>query len=502
MDRQDAFELNGKLLKYILRCQMSDYLLYRKASPNFSITPDVEMARKNFARLFKQCDVCQALPVPAVGIVRSTYPLNPFPIPPSQRSIVMQTGQQQSTLIENFVQQNATNFVIYISNYGITPAISLPTISVVLDDLSNESSMRIINRLHTLYAFDLSSFIVRFAQGHVMPCGRIWHYERVPIGASVSPDESYIVPSIAGTLGCYCVSADSDDVYALTAGHVARPVPTEATIEMYAPAQKPFDEALKSAQVARNYYMSRGLDVAAHDDMLTRVSTLSRSFGKVVCCSTKTDDIPPYHKIDYALLKVDKNRNADNDLSKLAVLDEEYNYTPEGKVLRDSTDPVRVGDTLIKLGIRTGLTSGTAIDEVKVRWHPVTTTALTEAEAREIGGIPVSKGYAILGNAQDDGTFEDFAQPGDSGSVIIRLRQDLKEAPVTKSEAVGILYGIVYEEPKDYSISLYIPMMEVYQRIREETGLSVSVDGVPEQGDGGHWPYTELGKGRSLHDLK
>lgn len=226
MDRKDAPELNGSLLNYILRCQISDYLLYRKPSRNFSITPDVEMARKNFARLFKQCDVCEVLPVPALGIVRSTYPLNPFPIPPSQRSIVMQTGQQQATLIENYVQQNATNFVIYISNYGITSAISLPTISIILDDLSNGSSRRIINRFQTLYAYDLSSFVVRFAQGQVMPCGRIWHYERVPIGGSISPDESYIVPSTAGTLGCYCVSADSDDVYALTAGHVARPVPT------------------------------------------------------------------------------------------------------------------------------------------------------------------------------------------------------------------------------------------------------------------------------------
>ena len=267
---------------------------------------------------------------------------------------------------------------------------------------------------------------------------------------------------------------------------------------MYAPAQKPFDEALKSMQIGRNYYVN----AAAHDDMLTRLSTLSRSFGKMICCSTKTDDIPPYKKIDYTLLKVDKNRNADNNLSKVAVLDEEYNYTPEGKVLRDSTDPVRVGDALIKLGIRTGLTSGTVIDEAKVRWHPVTTTALTETEAREMGEIPVSKGNAILGNGQYDGTFEDFAQPGDSGSVIIRLRQDLKEGPVTKSEAVGILYGIVYEEPKNYNVALYIPMMEVYQKIREETGLSVSVDGVPEEGDGHHWPYTELGKGRSSHDLK
>ena len=134
--------------------------------------------------------------------------------------------------------------------------------------------------------------------------------------------------------------------------------------------------------------MSRGLDVAAHDDILTRLLTLFRSFGKVVCCSTKTDDIPPYHKIDYALLKVNKNRNADNDLSKLAVLDEEYSYTPEGKVLRDSTDPVGVGDTLIKLGIRTSLTSGTAIDEAKVRWHPVTTTDLTEVRPAKSAESP------------------------------------------------------------------------------------------------------------------
>ena len=94
MDRHNALELNAKLLKYVLRCQMSAFLLYRKPSSNFSITPDVEMARRNFARLFKQADVCEVLPIPALGIVRSTYPLNPFPIPPSHRSIVMQTGQR------------------------------------------------------------------------------------------------------------------------------------------------------------------------------------------------------------------------------------------------------------------------------------------------------------------------------------------------------------------------------------------------------------------------
>ena len=66
VDAPDAFVLCVKVLKYILRCQMSDPVLYHKATSDIEITSVIETARKNFGRLFKQCDL---LPVPALGIV-------------------------------------------------------------------------------------------------------------------------------------------------------------------------------------------------------------------------------------------------------------------------------------------------------------------------------------------------------------------------------------------------------------------------------------------------
>ena len=502
MDAPDALALSTKVLKYILRCQMSDNYLYHKPTANIKITSTIERARKNFGRLLKQCDVCNVLPVPALGIIRYTYPLAPFPIQPAQRSYIMQTGQQQCSLIENFIQRYANNLVIYMSNYGITPVIALPTITIVLDDILSASSSHIINELRTLYAFDQTSFLVRFVQGRVIPCGRIWYYGRVPIGGTISPNEYYINPPTAGTLGCYCVSDHSDEVFALTAGHVARPVHTEETIKLYAPAQKPFDEAMKSTQVARSYCIDKDMDSSQETDMLVRLSSLDRSFGEVVYCSSRTDAIPPYRKIDFALIRVENNRRADNNLSKLPLFRQEYKFTPAGMELRNAMDPVHIGDPLVKLGTRTGLTTGTAIDEVKVRWDPLTTRPLMEDENDDIRKIPISNAYAILGNVKEDGIIEDFAQPGDSGALVARIHQDLKEAPVTKSEAVGILYGIVYEEPRDHFVALYIPMQDIYEKVRDDLGLRISVEGVGNEGDGGPWQYTELGQGRSMHDLK
>ena len=118
---------------------------------------------------------------------------------------------------------------------------------------------------------------------------------------------------------------------------------------------------------------------------------MSHLFGKVICYSTKTDDIPPYYKINYALLKVDKHLKADNDLSKLAVRDEEYDYIFDGKALTNSIDPVRVGDTLIKFKICTDLTSGTVIDEAKVRWYLITMTGM-----RPMKSVESSSQRAIL----------------------------------------------------------------------------------------------------------
>jgi len=86
----------------------------------------------------------------------------------------------------------------------------------------------------------------RFSSGEdsvlliVQELGRIWHYKRVPIGASIAADEEYIMPPIAGTLGVYIRDpVDAGSKYALTAGHVARASPS-----------RPYHEATKSIGVA------------------------------------------------------------------------------------------------------------------------------------------------------------------------------------------------------------------------------------------------------------
>jgi len=50
-----------------------------------------------------------------------------------------------------------------------------------------------------------------------------------------------------------------------------------------------------------------------------------------------------------------------------------------------------------------------------------------------------------------EGTFTGFAKPSDSGSFVLRVSGDLSEpleseAIVTRTEGVGLLYGIVWEE--------------------------------------------------------
>jgi hypothetical protein len=68
---------------------------------------------------------------------------------------------------------------------------------------------------------------------------------------SISPDEEYIIPPTAGSLGVYLRNeADLESTYALTAGHVARANPEHENILLYAPASTPFAEAKKSALVA------------------------------------------------------------------------------------------------------------------------------------------------------------------------------------------------------------------------------------------------------------
>ena len=90
LDSNRAHDMSLKNLLYILRCQMSEERLYRPLS-GVAGTGDydaVRLAKLNFARLFKQCDVVHILPTPALGLIRSSYPMAPVPIPKTSLPVV------------------------------------------------------------------------------------------------------------------------------------------------------------------------------------------------------------------------------------------------------------------------------------------------------------------------------------------------------------------------------------------------------------------------------
>ena len=131
VDVADAKDMNIKILQFVLRSQMSDVRLYHKPCDKLAIDEDMQRARINFARLYKQCDVMAILPRPELGIVRHTLPLNPFPIPKSIRKAMRSTYRHQLAIIVAKVSESSANFAIYSSSFGIQLAVSLPTISVI-----------------------------------------------------------------------------------------------------------------------------------------------------------------------------------------------------------------------------------------------------------------------------------------------------------------------------------------------------------------------------------
>ena len=154
-------------------------------------------------------------------------------------------------------------------------------------------------------------------------------------------------------------------------------------------------------------------------------------------------------------------------------------------------------DTVYKLGARTGLTKGCVIDDVEVRWNPESTDPLPKDDA----SVPVSKAYAVLGESLPDGSFNSFAMPGDSGSMLVRFTRDPTNQ-VSLTEAAGIMYGIIWEERCDVFVGLYIPLNDVIENIKVSTGQTANIS-VPDVGQAGlAWNYEELGKGKSIYDLK
>jgi hypothetical protein len=131
LDLNRAHDMSLKNLLYILRCQMSEERLYRPLT-EVAGTEDynaVRIARLNFARLYKQCDVVNILPKPALGLIRSSYPMSPLPIPSHTRSTMAAMFSRQQDVALDALSQYSRFFTIYVSNYGISEDISLPTLS-------------------------------------------------------------------------------------------------------------------------------------------------------------------------------------------------------------------------------------------------------------------------------------------------------------------------------------------------------------------------------------
>ena len=493
LDADCAYDMSIKNLQYILRCQMSDIRLCRGTSLTSKPDP-VSTARMNFARLYKQCDPLNILPSPALGIILSVFPMAPLPIPTQVREHLTNIGRQRDAAIEA-VQESCHSYVIYVTNYGITQAVSLPTISVVLPDLTSASALTAIVRLRELFdPFNSSAMLLRVTEGEFKTTGEVWYYPRVPLGSPISAGED----KIAGTLGGFCRDPLSGNIFGITAGHV---VGQQTDRTVYAPASKPFAEAVKSIQVRIHDCQKTSKDVRIWTDKDDELQSLNRVYGKSVVSSQRTTATGQI--IDCALLSIEPARVADNRIGKIPELQSQIVEFAEndGDKIVPLTSPLVNGETVWKLGTRTLLTSGTVIDSIHLRWDAENATAITDDGSLS----PLCKAAAVLGEWNPaEGLFQDFALPGDSGSFLLRLVRDPdgsipSEAVVIRTECAGVVFGIVWEESYKAYVAVYMPMETVLAEIKDQVGLTVSLD-VPDSSETS-WPYVVMGRGRSMHNL-
>jgi len=61
------------------------------------------------------------------------------------------------------------------------------------------------------------------------------------------------------------------------------------------------------------------------------------------------------------------------------------------------------------------------------------------------------------------------------------------------------LYAIVWEEPKDIFVGLYLPIDRLVDDVKRETGMDITLD--VDHVDG-MWRYKEYGKGMCMPDIK
>lgn len=450
----------------------------------------VQLAKLNFARLYKQCDVLDILPKPAPGLIRSSYPMAPLPIPSHSRNVLMEMLDRQRAVALDVLSSFSGFFVIYVSNCGLSEAVSLPTLSIILPDLTSASSIRIVSRLKEMFdPFNFSSLFLRLASGEFKPVGEIWYYPRVPLGSSISGGDD----DVAGTLGGFCRNTLTGEVYGLTAAHVVGTSPRD----VFAPASKPYNEAAKSLEIRVKEATRAGKGDKSWSNKLLELKNLDRFYGRSLFSSrTCTDDV---RIVDCALIQITGNRCADNRIGKLGpeLFPE---FADEGDKVVPLTSSVEPGEILWKYGIQTKLTKGTSLHTVAINWD-----ANDVMKAEEQANRTLCTASGILGQWDpSEGTFTDFAKPGDSGSFVLRVVRDPSEslepeAVVIRTEGAGLLYGIVWKEKHQGFVALYMKMEDVFKEIREATGLEVELE-IPDTESMG-WPYTIMGRGQSTYEL-
>jgi hypothetical protein len=138
--------------------------------------------------------------------------------------------------------------------------------------------------------------------------------------------------------------------YALTAGHVVDAVPPHHTPQILARASRPFNEAIVSTNEDLKLTLKANANATREQSRVDALANLDRTFGDTVLRSTATDSSPPYHKLDYALIRVNNARHADNCLNKLDAYGTEFDFEEGGKRPVGIENPLQYGEIVYKLG--------------------------------------------------------------------------------------------------------------------------------------------------------
>jgi Peptidase family S64 len=480
-----------KTLQYVLRIALASNVYQKGSDEPENYLLKTRFVKNNISRLLKHLDFYNHLPPDEAGILRNSYKMSLMPYNPTS-TLEKATLKAESTFVVKMVAKSAPNFVVYSSRWGINEKISLPVMNVITPSPNTDLESK-LREYYGPYSYD--TLPIRFGTGSVEAAGRIWYYPQTPISSSISPDEPYIDPPTAGTLGFYV--SDKNDLtvrYFVTAGHVARADTSYTNITLFAPASKPFTEAKRSLEIALTRSIKRDDQTQAkkYRDRLDQLLNLDRTIGHIVYATTQTSTAPHYYKEDVALVRARSERATDNSLRRISLYSQNVEFNNEFTIPSEIVPPA-VGTPVVKVGIRTGYTEGVIVSTSYVRWKHDTTETVPNDDP-EYDLLPTSAAHSVLGTDE-----QRFADSGDSGSLLVTFDKDDGNA-VDKVMAVGMIYAILTEDPPSPSLTFFYPMQDLLAKLNKETGLDLVLDETVSVGD--PWPFVEHGAGRSMYDLK